>query len=255
MKKLLVIALVVAVTLIGASSAMAKIAGSKHDLSTTSTNTSAKAVGVSVSACQFCHTPHLGNFTSPLGTPLWNRTITTGYTNAANSGNYTVYGAAGPGVAGSTLSQTGGVTAPGANSKTCLSCHDGTLALSAILVGNNSGITGWTGFDVPAYVTTPGGLLTGGPSGLGTDLKQEHPIGITYNSTLTGPGLNGPANIDANFKVLGVWKLYGGGDTVGKVECGSCHDPHANDNIAGGVNAPFLKGSIQTICTDCHSAK
>lgn len=247
MKKILVAVLVVAVTLVLATAAMATISGSKHDLSTTS-GAATHATNGNLSSCQFCHTPHLGNNPVVTGAPLWNRSISAGY-NAAGAGQYTVYGAALPGQAGSTLGQTGGVLAPGANSKTCLSCHDGTLSMGTVLVGSGAPTT-WTD-----SANSTGGLIDAGAVLIGTDLKQEHPVGIIYNSSVTIAGLR--IGADANNRVNGLWKLYAGGDMVGTVECGSCHDPHSNDNAQAGPpsDAPFLKGAKGTMCSDCHSRK
>ena len=66
--------------------------------------------------CVYCHTPHGANSTLPKA-PLWNRTI---------PGNtYTLYN----------LPLTSGQvpTQPGPNSLTCLSCHDGTVAIDSVI--------------------------------------------------------------------------------------------------------------------------
>ncbi len=252
MKKLLVIALVVAVTLIGASSAMATIKNSKHDLSSTSTG-SIHTTGTSVSACQFCHTPHLGVWSALSGVPLWNRTIGSGYT-ASGGGAIIVYGALATGNTGTTYS-TSIVNTPGPNSRTCLSCHDGTLAMSSIHTGDNSGITGWGGANAGHQT---GGVLTSGSALIGLNLNNSHPVGVVYNSTLatTKAGLTASMVDSGSFATIAsAWRIYGGADGVGSVECGSCHDPHSNDSAVGGVNSPFLKGSKVNICTDCHAAK
>lgn len=239
MKKILILTL--AILLVAASVSFALIAGSRHDLTA-----SAYYSGGAVSACQYCHTPHLR--TNPVvdGAPLWNRTQT-----LPGSGSYTLYGN------GTTLSGTT-VNQPGANSKTCLSCHDGTIGLGDILVGTDSTISG-TEATGTAVTIVSGRLVdgatnavTGRVPGLGTDLRQEHPVGVVYNSATVGPGLNSSVGASAPWNIAGKkWRLYGGGNGTGTVECGSCHDPH---NTTAGEQ-PFLKDTLNTMCTDCHSAK
>jgi predicted CXXCH cytochrome family protein len=235
MKKGLILA--VALVLMAASVSFAVIAGSRHDL-TSGTYYS----GAQVSACQFCHTPHLRNYQVVQGAPLWNRQLP--------SATYTLYGN------GQTISGTS-VGQPGTNSKTCLSCHDGTIALGDILVGNDSTIQGAGGGTTATIVngkladgvTNP---TTGRVPGIGTDLRQEHPVGVVYDSSTQGPGLNSSVNSNAPYNIGNKkWRLYGGGDGTGTVECASCHDPHNTTN----GEQPFLRDSYSTICTDCHSQK
>jgi len=65
--------------------------------------------------CIYCHTPHGAN--TQIEAPLWNRTV--------NTGNYLIYDAP------TTLMRP--VTQPGPTSLTCLSCHDGTIAIDSVL--------------------------------------------------------------------------------------------------------------------------
>ncbi len=67
--------------------------------------------------CVYCHTPHGAGTTEIAGAPLWNHTVT--------SETYELYKS--PLASGSTPSQ------PGPNSITCLSCHDGTIAIDSII--------------------------------------------------------------------------------------------------------------------------
>ena len=92
------------------------IAGSAHDFSTASWNTSGEI-------CIVCHTPHNADI-SVADAPLWNHETTMATFTPYNS---------------PTLDATTGE--PSASSKLCLSCHDGTVALD-----NFGGITGGTNF-------------------------------------------------------------------------------------------------------------
>ncbi len=251
MKKILL--LVIAITLIAAGSAFGIIAGSRHDMTA-----GAFYAGAAISACQYCHTPHLRNNPVVGSAPLWNRSMSAAgsYLAADGATNYQVYGAAGAGVAGQTLSGST-VNEPGGNSKTCLTCHDGTIGLGAVLVGAFATVTGAEAGGTAITVGAGGSLIggatntnTGRVPGLGTDLRQEHPVGVIYDSGVTAAGLSNVVN--ANNEINGTQlRIYGGGDAVGTVECGSCHDPH---QTGGGLD-PFLRQVLTTICTDCHSAK
>jgi predicted CXXCH cytochrome family protein len=221
MKKILVVLLVIAIALVGASAAMATIANSKHDLSSTS---SASYVGGTMSSCQYCHTPHHG---AGGPAPLWNRV-----TSAAT---YSLYGG-GVTLAGSV------VNAPGANSQTCLSCHDGTIAVGSVINGAADVIT-------KAGVLDATGRIIGAAALIGPDLRDDHPIGVVYDTTKTLAGLGAIFDTATGQVKSGKnWKVYG---TVGnqRVECGSCHDPHST------TNAPFLKDTLSTMCADCHATK
>ena len=65
--------------------------------------------------CVYCHTPH--GASGQVGVPLWNRTI--------NNGAYQIYDRAL--MSGQTTAQ------PGDSSLTCLSCHDGTIAIDSVI--------------------------------------------------------------------------------------------------------------------------
>jgi predicted CXXCH cytochrome family protein len=167
--------------------------------------------------CVACHAPH--NTAVLADAPLWNHQL-----NAAQT--YTVY-------ASTTMNAT--VGQPGSTSKLCLSCHDGTLA-----VNNFGGVTTATN-----KITTTGNL--------GTDLSNDHPIGITYDDALaTADGaLKAPSTTsvtigDAKTKtgMLSAVMLFGN-----KLECSSCHDVH---NAFAVVGTKMVKTTAATICTTCH---
>lgn len=240
MKKLYVV-LIAVVMVLTATVAMAGISTSKHDLADPLQYT-----GALLSACQYCHTPHHAVIAGTA--PLWNRTISAGYTSAGGAGTYQVYGALNPGVTGSTLSTTT-VNQPGSNSKTCLSCHDGTLAIGSVING-----TGGTVTDLGANVDATG-LIVSTATNIGTDLRDDHPVGVVYNTAASKAGLNATLSNNAGDPTRLVagknWTIYGDGAGGNTVECGSCHDPH---NTTPGQQ-PFLKDALATMCTDCHSAK
>jgi hypothetical protein len=128
----------------------------------------------------------------------------------------------------------------------CLSCHDGTLAVGALLnypYGTSAEI----------YTTAKGnvdpttGLMING-SKVGTDLSNDHPIGITYQDDKDA-GLKTAAGL------VGV-KLFPSNATGSKVQCASCHDVHnwSLSPITSLGGAPFLRvaNAGSALCTSCH---
>lgn len=295
------------------------IANTRHNL-TQSFNPSASIV-MTVAArnnygeiCVYCHTPHGAN--SQVKAPIWNRTI--------NTGEYIIYDKL------RTLNRP--IGQPGANSLTCLSCHDGTIAIDSIINmpgsgGYNSGqqatvdkgwLNTWPNRGLPGPDGAPPTLISSPsmhaemgneyPSSasqtpptsqtgkcalchfedtalpdfrvfvIGTDLRNDHPIGILFPDTFgagTGVDFNQPTG-----SVVGKMKyfdkngnshpdtneprLYDTGEGP-EVECASCHDPHGIP-----VNGPgtqfipsFLRvsngnanspgdGSPSGLCLTCH---
>jgi len=124
--------------------------------------------------CVFCHTPHGKKDGAGF---LWNRSLAVG--------PYTLYGS---------TSMDATVSQPGTPSKMCLSCHDGTLAVSTLEVYTDTSVTpSKTGTDVTVAMTGLGdgdkmpvgaGANSGYTRNLGTDLGNDHPIGFTYDSAL-----------------------------------------------------------------------
>jgi len=194
--------LIVFVGLFAAVAAQAAITGSPHDFSS-------EAWNVSGEVCITCHTPH--NADSVQGTPLWNHETTTA--------TFTMY----PGFD----LDSPVPTEPSGSSKTCLSCHDGTVALDSF-----GGATGGTNMTGDAL--------------LGNDLSNDHPISFTYDAAL--------ATADGELVTpvggqVGVLHLIGG-----RVECGTCHDVHRR---AGDVdpNSKLLAmdNSGSSLCFTCHT--
>lgn len=189
-------------------SAFADVATTKHNLSISGPGT-IKATAES-QICVFCHAPH----NSSPSAPLWNR--------RDPGSTYTPY-------TSSTAKATAGQ--PTGASLTCLSCHDGTIALGELLSRATA-------------VTMAGGVTTlpAGNSNLGTDLSDDHPISIAYTSALAA-ARNGelvdPATLTGKVKL----------DNRGQMQCTSCHDPHDNSN------GKFLTvpNTASALCVTCHA--
>lgn len=215
MKKSLILVVAVAMLLV-ATSAFATISGSKHDL------TGVAILTNPISSCQYCHTPHHAS-TVDTTLPLWNRNLPT-------ASSFTVYGATTSNATGVTLSGTT-VHAPGTHSLTCLSCHDGVTEYGDLIMGGETGFGPMTGTNV-----------------IGEDLRTTHPVGVKYDTTLTGLGQAGLGAVPTTTRLYAT-----GGEN--RVECSSCHDPHSNDRTAGGDTSPFLRMLKSTMCSKCHSQK
>jgi len=222
MKKILVAAVAVTMVLM-AGSAFATIQGTKHDLTEGSATTVGyTAATVNISACAFCHTPH--NAQTGSTAPLWNRTTAASYVPYSNS----------------TTSFSSRTVTIGSASKTCLSCHDGTVAIGDVAVGDDAQGTA-TIIAITDRVGSDGKLSANNLATIGTNLSNDHPVGFVVNESSTTAGLGSIANM----KSKGA-RFYVSDTTM---ECGTCHDPH--DNSKGN----FLRLNAASICTDCHSTK
>ncbi len=267
----------------------AGIADTKHNLGSGTGPLGRNQVSDTAEICVFCHTPHGADTSAPA--PLWNKRL--GVAGVpAGGGTYTTYASL------NTPSLDGTVAAVGSISMACLSCHDGTQAMDNIINapgsggvtadgGGNGGLAyTWAGTRVNAagVVQNAGGFI----ANLGTDLSNDHPIGIQYcGGGLTGSGttVSGVCR-DGDFTTLQTqvvnanqvfWvdtgaagkqrtdlPLYSrsGADAgLGPlVECASCHDPHVSAGQAGPTGtgqiagATFLRisNASSAVCTTCH---
>jgi predicted CXXCH cytochrome family protein len=158
--------------------------------------------------CIFCHTPHNA---SPIR-PLWNRSMPVDA--------YRIYDSraldAEPGQ-------------PTGTSKMCLSCHDGTIALGAVVSR-----------DAPILMSGGVTVLPAGPSNLGTDLSDDHPISFRYDSSLAAkdPRIKDPALLPQELHL----------DPNRELQCTTCHDAH--DNSLGMFLA--MHNDNSQLCLACH---
>jgi len=233
----------VAVCVLVAAVAFAGIANTKHNLSTSGSYTQIQ----NASVCGPCHIPH-GGQTGGVA-PLWAR-------KNPNT-TYTLYGTNNKTLSGTTVNQ------PGSHSLTCLSCHDGTIAINTITkngvdttIGSVTNNTAYV--NANGYIVNVTNTSTGYRPYIGTDLRDDHPVGVVYDSTnATYAGLtNSLTNKGSYWVPTGTnWRIYGP-DGTGQVECGSCHDPHTSDNSGHSSETnKFLRGSVANICQDCHANK
>jgi len=182
------------------------IEGSAHDFS---------AIDSEQQICIFCHTAHNAD-TTVVDAPLWNHQVT--------NRTYQLYNSP-------TMDAT--PEQPSGESRLCLSCHDGTVA-------------------VDSYGGKTGVIFLGGDLAVGADqLTNDHPIAFDYDDQLaeddgelhrpssTPSGLGGMISEDLLFN--------------DRLECSSCHDVH------NGASAEAVDDSLLVItqvgsqlCLTCH---
>jgi hypothetical protein len=221
--------------LLGASgSVMASVINSKHNLSASGPGpVMAKS---ETQICVFCHTPHGANQSA--GAPLWN--------HALSNATYTPYFSL-------SLDANPIPGPPGASSKVCLSCHDGTLAVGTVgvLNGKNPVDIAMNGTGTGGVMSDGSGATTGYTRNLGIDLSNDHPISFNYESS-TSPMLGGIGGTDGELRappVMDGAKTVVGNRTASvkptfplegdQVQCITCHDPHISSN----VSLKFLRGN------------
>ena len=211
----------------------ANVRESKHNLSVTGPGT---VTSDESQVCVFCHTPH--GATNAPGAPLWNRQLSTE--------TYTTY------TSSSLDAETiaGQLQQPGGSSRLCLSCHDGSLAIGTVNVsGGQQNVTfNMTGTGAGGEMPAGAGLLTGYTRNLGTDLTNDHPISLTFDTTLAtvdGELRNPATSPEIGLRSPGVRPEFPleatGPSNEAQMQCASCHDPHLPDT--GGQPRKFLRGN------------
>jgi len=178
---------------LGGTTGIAQIEGSPHDLSAVTGGTT----------CSFCHTPH-GALT---GTPLWNHKLSTAV--------YRIY---------QSSSLEASIGQPTGSSKLCLSCHDGTVALT----------------ETVSDISKSGAYIAPGVSNLGTDLSDDHPISFVYSTALSTKDvqIRSPSALPEQLKL----------DRSSELQCTTCHDPH--NNRYG--NFLVMSNRRSGMCVGCH---
>jgi predicted CXXCH cytochrome family protein len=173
---------------------------SKHNLSVSGPGTIKAASETRV--CIFCHTSHMGG---------------SGATNRPAAG------AALRRYASSTM--VSAPAAPARGTRSCLSCHDGTIAVGETVSGR-------------IHMLGEDHLSPARTSNIGTDLRRTHPVAVRPSLS---PKLKRQLREDSTHPAAD--------ETV---ECTSCHDPH-KENGDPQVGKFLLKSNRQSaLCTSCH---
>jgi predicted CXXCH cytochrome family protein len=183
------------------------IVNSKHNLSASGPGTVKATTEPEV--CIFCHTPHNA---TPVQ-PLWNRNLSlSGYKTYTSNSLQAL------------------PNQPTGNSKLCLSCHDGTIALGSVVSRSQP-------IQMANGITT----LPPGASNLGTDLSDDHPISFTYDDNLVtkNPKLKSPELLPSNVRL----------DSNRELQCTTCHNAH--DNQYG--KFLVMSNTNSELCNTCHT--
>lgn len=197
-----------AACVLGTEVCPADIAQTKHNLSVSGPGPIKSATEEEI--CIFCHTPHRARTDIPF---LWNREDSVeSYTTYESSTLYALVGQ------------------PSGASKLCLSCHDGTIALGAVLSRDEE-------------IVFEGGirfLPQDRDSYIGTDLSDDHPVSFLYDDALAAErgDLVPPSSLTEEVQL----------DKDEMLQCTSCHDPH-DDTLE-----KFLVETTQesALCLTCH---
>ena len=210
-----------------AFAAQVPIKGSPHDIS-----------GGHGEICIYCHTPH----NAAIDIPLWNRVN-------PSPGEFTLYKTS----ATLTAATKASTLSEDSISLFCMSCHDGSIALSAVVNANGESNNHMT---YKAVYSTAGALAESNPKNLTKDLSNTHPIGFNY-VTAQGEdsGLREAGAVltlfkskdAADGKTTSQSFLYG---TAGQTfECASCHRVHDP-----GTSTNFLRieNEQSDLCLACH---
>ncbi len=206
-----------------AAQSVGNVAGTVHNLSVSGPG-EIRALS-ETEICKFCHIPH--NAVVPR--PLWGHAL-------SEVDRYEV---------GDIHSGSGTMLRapqPDGSSRLCLSCHDGTVALGEIA----SGVVAMAGRQH---------LVPGQRGFLGTNLDGSHPISFVYPD-------RDPTQFDTSID-MGVKPLVAVQDDAavqlddqGKMQCTTCHDPHADRYYRAGVVPRFwVKPTVAEVCLTCHELR
>lgn len=218
MKESLLVVLICCLALTGPHPGAADITGSVHDF--TPSGVDIPVEGGTGRICVVCHTPHNAIDVENVH-PLWNHTLTTA--------EYDLY---------SSDSQDSTSGAPDGSTVLCLSCHDDTVALDA-----------WNGNPNPLNLHMTGHRII-----LGTDLRNDHPVSIDYNTSLVSN--DGELHSPDDASGLGGSIAENLLDHNGKLQCTSCHDVHNRMNNGNYLGARYgllwIRNQNSVLCLTCH---
>jgi len=261
MKKHVLLMLVVAVSLLAAATLVfaglnpgTGITQTSHDLSSATGKGALYDAGVAADPqldriCIYCHAPHHTITTTEALAggityyPLWNHDLSTTTTWEV----YSNTDITNPVIPDNVQHQLNAMLGdPSSISKLCLSCHDGSVAVSSYgNFANGAASSSHTG-SVKIDAVLNGRFAIG----LNGNLQNHHPIGFNYDdvyavddeirdpsSTLLG---NNPYGLTINDLLWGR-----------SIECSSCHDVHNTKNT--GIKFVWIEDTNSNLCFSCHA--
>lgn len=224
-----------------------QLAATKHNFGSTAYN-----MGVGVTLCQPCHTPHHAVTSGAVSARLWN--------HALSQATYTLY----DGTVGSYTGDVDGSQSMDRVSRLCLGCHDGTVALDSFGMGPTG---------APASHVGSLRFVANDVNNLGTDFTDDHPVGVTgrflkpdgtavssYNKAATvtfKTGTDATSGIKSATVVVpnsaSTLKLAIMADGYAVVGCKTCHNPHGSGTTAYTPYAHLLAVDPANLCNTCHT--
>jgi len=225
------------------------IKATSHDLSSATGHGGTYDAGILADApldriCIYCHAPHHTITTAEAAAadisyyPLWNHAITT----VVSWTTYQNTDPANPVIPDDIQHQLNAELGdPSSVSKLCLSCHDGSVAISSY--GN---------FDSGAASSKhTGSVVASGRIGIGLagNLQNHHPIGFNYDDVaIADDEIKSPATalLGSNPYGLTIEDLLWNRS----IECSSCHDVHNTKNT--GLKFLRVEDTNSNLCFSCH---
>ncbi len=192
--------------------------------------------------CIYCHAPHHAinsaqdttGFARLTYYPLWNHSVTLS--------EFTMYsnGTAYWGSVHDNSLYLQPTTEPNGPSLLCLSCHDGSIGISAYGFIPSRPLRNTEG------AKASGRILIGGGTG---DLRNHHPVGFVYQDVADVNSELYPADtllLGDNMYGLRIYDLLWNG----RMECTTCHDVHNTQNEGSKFTWVMDRGS--NLCLSCH---
>lgn len=207
--------------LLVSGSAMAGVKDTKHNFSSAIASPNAFFYGTQ-QVCVFCHAVHNAD---PAYSPLWNHE-----TNGSTP--YTMY-------TSDTMDMVQSAS-PHEGSLICLSCHDGTIAVNSLNNVPGPAGAGLYGSPGGSGLDGSGRIATSSHAFVGTDLTDDHPVGILYDANQDNnfhPKTGSSASYPDKLLDQGLY-----------VECNSCHNPHDNTF----TNFLTESNASSALCLRCH---
>ena len=246
--------------------------------------------------CVYCHTPHAANSNPDVARlPLWNRThLNNTYTTYDTLGTASLTQQVNqpgvnslsclschdgtlpvdsiinmPGSGGYDGNQQTNASATFLNTWTNTVGNDATahMSLDADSNGSNNVLGTIAGGSCMACHSPGAGAIGAGATdftvfSIGTDLTNDHPVGVTLPPNGPGTDFNSPTGVrpDIQWFELGAANARPDSNEIrfydSRVECASCHDPHGVPSNGPGsvMNPSFLRVSNEGsgVCLTCH---
>jgi len=223
-KVMLVLSIVVVIAMaVAGVYAASDVRNTKHNLANWSGNTYRSTNYNEI--CVFCHTPHMAG-----GWPLWNRNYTAPTFIAYSSVMFDP-------------ENYGGTGQPDETSKLCFSCHEQQNTATTTNLLNTSNLVNGA---APTFNFTN----IHSTAALGTDLRDDHPIGFNYAAA--------QANSDYELYTAAQAAANIGESTASifpgdQMTCSSCHEVHGK--VKDGSVIPVLlrrSNASSMLCLSCH---